>query len=248
MKISILTVWYNEESLAELFCSHYSFAHKIYILMDSDTNDKSIDIVSKYKNTSIILIDLGNGMNDALKQDAINHFISLPIDYDWFYSVDADEFIEPPNNESHQNFLRRQQGNLCFARMFQVYRHKSDFDIDVNTLPLLQRRYGDPNTTNGRNSRYKKPIVVKKGLNIKWNPGCHFFQMNDDILVSQEELIGAHWAMADPKLAIERRMKNKRRQSKHNLENNYSLHNHNITEDEILKECDLWKNEGVRVL
>jgi len=249
MKIAVLTVWYNEKDLARLFCHHYAFADCIYILFDESTNDGCEKIASEFSNIVLTGIDLGGVMDDGKKQGYINAIMPMLLDrFDWVYSVDADEFIEPKNSESHWPFLKRQDGNLCYARMYQVYRHKTDKDINENKMPMPQRKYGDPNTITGMNGRFRKPIVVKKGINIAWLPGCHQYIKNDSVAECKEEMIGAHWRMADPKLAVSRRLKNRNRQGENNLKKGYSFHNHNITEKQILDQCDYWKENGSKVL
>ncbi len=39
IKISVISVWYNEEKLAPFFLEHYRFADAIHIAVDADTCD-----------------------------------------------------------------------------------------------------------------------------------------------------------------------------------------------------------------
>ncbi len=57
---------------------------------------------------------------------------------------------------------------------------------------------------------------------------------------------GAHWKMADPELAIVRRIINgKNRQSQNNLSGGYQVQDHFITEEEIRAECEAHLDDTV---
>jgi hypothetical protein len=57
--------------------------------------------------------------------------------------------------------------------------------------------------------------------------------------IAEEHLRGSHWAMADPCFCIERRCKGRRdRQSKFNLDNQMTVQNHGITEEQVMAECE----------
>jgi hypothetical protein len=65
------------------------------------------------------------------------------------------------------------------------------------------------------------------------------FQISDRILT------GAHWAMADPALAIERRIKGrKERMALEQYQHGHSTHNWHVTEADILAQCAAHANDG----
>jgi hypothetical protein len=257
MSIEIITMWYNEEFLAKLFLNHYAYADKITILYDGDTNDNTLKIIKKYKNVDIILFKFPDMMDDDIKIAMINKYYSLS-KYNFILSVDADEFVFIKNNELQPNILEYIEMNkkydLFYVPLFQVYRHESDADIDTDLPAVPQRRHGDPNISEGINALYYKPILVKGGMTgFSWGHGCHTFTSNSVLAIEPKRhykintlkyfsthtrLLGAHWSMADPCFAVERRIKNRRaRQSRNNLDKGLTVQHHHVTVKSIMDEC-----------
>ena len=237
MKISVISMWFNEAFLAPFFLGHYSYADKIHILLDTDTNDNTRDICARYDNVEIEDFTFPDMMDDNLKIIKINE-VTARETADWVFAVDADEFIFPAGGESAPAVLERQTANLLYAQMWQVYRHAADTDLDPAQSAIFQRRHGDPNIKTGVNALYVKPIIVRPEIGIVWYPGCHTFKPNEKIIISPEKFWGAHWQMADVEMAVDRRIHGRReRQSKVNLAVGYSVLHHHITEKEIRDIC-----------
>ena len=243
MKIKILTVWYNESFLAPFFSKHYDYTDEIYVLLDSDTDDDTREILKKSDNVKIEEFTFPDMMDDSIKADHINRVVKK-IKSDWIYVLDADEFIFPPNFEPPHKFLNRIKENVVIARMWQVYRHINDKDLDINkNSVVLQRRHGDENRETGINAAYCKPIIVKPPIDFDFLYGNHQL-IGNNFKVAKETFDGAHWSMADLNFALDRRIKGRReRQSKHNLETGMTYHQHEVTEESLRKECDLHKND-----
>jgi hypothetical protein len=238
MKITVVTMWYNEAFLAPFFLNHYNYADKIYLLLDADTNDETKEICKQYSNIEIEEFVFPDMMDDLLKAKKIGEVVSSQ-DCDWVFAVDADEFIFPADNKNAADVLSRQKANLLYAQIWQIYRHRTDKDLDSSKPAIYQRRHGDPNITQGINRLYNKPIIVKPEVEIKWLPGCHSYVRNEKIKISKDKFLGAHWAMADVEMAIERRIKGrKERQSKINIQKRFTIQHHVITEEAIRKECE----------
>lgn len=238
MKTAIVTMWYNEAFLAPFFLGHYSYADKIHLLLDADTDDNTRAICGRHGNVEIEDFTFPDMMDDELKVIKINEMVARQ-KADWVFSVDADEFIFPANGENVMAILARQTANLLYAQMWQVYRHMTDLDLDPRQPAIYQRRHGDPNITVGINSAYVKPIIIRPEIGIEWYPGCHSYKENGKIEISKERFLGAHWQMADVNMAIDRRIKGRqKRQSKHNLETGMTGQHHFITEEEIRAECE----------
>lgn len=244
MNVQVVTMWYNEEFLAPLFLNHYSFADRVHIFFDSDTLDGTAQICSRFNNVHIHPFSFPDMMDDQIKVNIINKFVEN-LDCDWVINVDADEFIFPlPVCDPRKILARQTNANLLYVQFWQVYRNIRDKDINQDDCVIWQRRYGDPNVSSGINKLYNKPVVVKPETNIKWQQGNHFFNHNENIIVSPEMFWGTHWAMADSELAINRRIYGRRdRQSQYNLENKLSYHQHFITEDDIINECKFHQND-----
>lgn len=232
MKVAIVTTMYNEETLAPLFLQHYNWADEIHVLYDTDTTDKTRDILV---NRAIIHdLTFPDMMDAGIKQQSLNNLFNS-LDADWGIMVDADEFVFAPNC-SVREFLSiiTPDVHSMSAWLWNVYRYMTDDDIDINRPPLYQRRHGDPDFSNWYNKHYIKRCIARPESKINFNIGCHDFTPRLDI----PHLIGTHWKMADPKLAIQRRITNgKLRQSKMNLSQNWQCHDFNITEEEILRVC-----------
>ena len=243
-KIAAITMVYNEALLLPYFLRHYEHLDEIYVLYETDSTDDTLKILKQASNVIIKDSHIEGGLDSIDKVNLTNNTLHT-IKADWVYVVDCDEFIFPPQ-ESPDDFLSRQSRgnyNVVRAGMFQVYRHRIDKDLDPSLPPIPQRVHGDPDlfsTVEGphkaRNALYVKPIVVKPSSEIRFRPGNHVVE--GDIRVSPELYIGAHWQMADPSIAIDRRIKNKMRMSERNKRLGMGWHYQNVTEEWIRAECD----------
>jgi len=234
MKIEVVTAWYNEQILAPLFKRHYAFANRIHVLFDVDSDDRTEEYLSGLE---VHPIKYPDGIDWVIKSDAVNE-LSNSLDADWVIAVDADEFVFPKGHHPYDTpfFLQKQEGNVIFCELHNVYRHHSDKDL-IDDLPVPQRRHGNPipGISYGQN-QYIKPCVVKPELQIRWTCGIHGFIANDKARVNPINMVGAHWAMADPTIALSRRLAQSKRQSKNNLIHQRGYQNFNITKEEIEKE------------
>lgn len=132
-----------------------------------------------------------------------------------------------------------------FDVMKQVYRHRTDTDLDIMKPAVHQRRHGDPNRETGINAAYNKPIILKTPIEFDLLYGNHAI-IGDNYNLSNKYFDGAHWAMADKCFAINRRIKGrKERQSRYNLETGMTYQHHNITEIDIIAECKKHENDPI---
>ncbi len=253
MRVEVVTMWYNEAFLAPFFLSHWCWVDKITILLDTDTNDNTQqeidDFLERHDWEYYVVVrpfTFPDGMDDILKVQRINDFAAQEANCDWLISVDADELAWHPDLKERA-FLDRVSGegyNMVRARLFQVYRHKTDQDLDPYKWAAPQRRHGDPNMNDSLNRMYIKPIIVKPETGITWSPGCHGYMPNPAIKESPELWFGAHWANADPCFCVERRTKGRRdRMSKRNLQLGLTYQHHHVTEAEILELCRRHEND-----
>lgn len=239
MSVAIVTTMYNEEILAELFFLHYHWANEIHVLYDMDSTDSTLDICLHNK-ACVYPFKFPDMMDAGIKQKNLNTVFNA-LETDWGIMVDADEFVFD-QVFSFQSFIEQLPGEIetVSAWLWNVYRHTTDKEIDVTKPPKWQRRHGDPNFEDWYNKHYIKRCIARPKLFSNFNIGCHDFNPNPDI----PHLIGTHWKMADPELAITRRIKNGRdRQSKMNLSQNWQCHDFHITEEQILAECKLHEND-----
>ena len=240
IKIAVVSAWYNEELLAPLFLKHYDYVDEIHIILDTATDDRTREILAS--DPRVIIHNQTyppDGLDWTIKQAKVDE-VYASIKADWVFAVDADEFLYKRGEKDIKAFLARQEGDIMWAKIWQVYRHETDKDIDFSQPPLLQRRHGiplEPESVyyNLPDRAYLKPIIVRGGKNPKWNCGCHNY--GGDLVECREWMEGAHWHMADPELALRRRMQTKARQGKKNLAHGLGLQNHYISEKAILYEC-----------
>ncbi len=235
-------MWYNEAFLAPLFLRHYDYADRIVLLYDLDSNDDTREIASACPGVRVVPFRFPDMMDDEFKIALINKQYRRA-ECDWVLLADADEFVFRKEGENFVNDIRpylagRPECTHHVVTLYQIYRHATDKDIDPDLPAVPQRRHGDPNTTVGINSLYNKPILVRRGLDLAWEPGCHHLRKTRErLLAGPEYLPGAHWSMADPAFAVERRVKNRReRQSRNNLEKGLTMQHHTVTVAGIMAE------------
>jgi len=243
MKITVISRWFNEAMLAPFFLSHYAFADEILILLDEATTDGTAEIISRYPNAKIKNYKLPGKINYSFTTELVTQAAAIT-DGDWLICPDTDEFVFPAGGGDVRMALGQADGNLIYTHMWQVYRHRTDKDLDLSWPIIRQRRHGDPNRTVGFNGMYRKPIILKTGLGITWTPGFHKYLNNPRIQVSHTGFDGAHWIMADINLAIARRMRGRRElQSDANLRRTWGFQNFDITEEKIRADCKAHEND-----
>jgi hypothetical protein len=214
--ITVISVWYNESFLAPFFLKHYSFADRIIILLDSATTDNSYDIATKYPNVTVCYFSFPSGMDEKHKVKQINDWYKT-VAYGMVINADADEFVFCTKDE-----LESAKWDIARVRLMNVYRHTTDKDLDAALPVREQRRHGEFHWP------YRKPIVVRAGMDIQWEVGNHVINVNgkrepyiyhgveETVPHRQEDFIGAHWVFADPCFAIKRRMERKERKGAKN--------------------------------
>lgn len=249
MKIAIVTLWYNEEDLAPFFLKHYSYVDRIFLFLDADTTDNTRKICESYSNVKIENFSFPEGFDCITQVEKINQVVKeLKGQFDWVYSVDADEFIFPPKEyKDAKEFLAKQeteQFNLVRAKMWQVFPHYTDPDLDPTNPVIKQRQHGDPDLNSQFNLHYaNKPIVVKPETDIIWHPGCHSFR-SSKIKVAEKVFYGVHWKMASEQIAIKRRIEGRRlRLSKRQIKRCMSWQDWNVSKETILADLEKHKND-----
>lgn len=229
-KIIVMSIWYNEELLAPLFCNHYKDADEIRILLETDTNDTTREICARYPNVGIKNVHCKDGMDNVQMINIINDSIR-EIDDGWIYLVDADEFIFPEFHEDPQTFLVRQTADIVMCLYFHVWRHVTDKDIDYDKDPIPQRLHALDRE--GVSYKFTKPSVLRASAKVALTIGNHSYR--GDHSVSAERYIGAHWKLADLDIAIRRRLSNKERHSAADKRRGYGNHDYHITKERIEK-------------
>jgi hypothetical protein len=250
MKVEVISFMYNEEFLLPFFLEHYSWADKINVIFDQDSNDNTLRLLESNSKVRIIPFKFPDMMDDALKVKKINEVYKDLKSCDRILLVDADEFIFIDKNQ-----LEKLRYPIVNVKLFNVYRHVSESNLDINKPIREQRSHGT------FDKMYNKPIIARTGLNVAWDIGNHSVDKLDLISSINRQfskkvlkqtffrghdcrVIGAHWANADSCFCVDRRVKHRRdRQSKFNLSHKITLHQHNITEQSVLDECKMHEND-----
>jgi len=241
-KLAAVTMVYNEALILPYFLHHYRYLDEIHVLYETDSTDRSLEILMQAPNVVIAKCHIEGGLDDIEKIGRFNKALQR-IRADWVYVVDPDEFVFPPRGESPHAFLQRQSCDVVRSGMYQVYRHRNDSDLDPSAAPIPQRIHGDPDlfsterrTHRASNSVYVKPNIVRPSKTIRFLPGHH--QIEGDPRASSELFVGAHWQMADPEIAIARRMERKARVSERNRALKMGWQHFDISIEKIKMECE----------
>lgn len=233
MKITVLTMWLNEEFLAPFFLRHYQWADEIHVILDSDTTDLTESIIRANPKVTVSFISFAEGFDNQIKADTFNSY-ARQSGADWLVVVDSDEFIFPPAYGDPLVQLLDTSADLVFARMWQVYRATGEVPLSPEIPPLFQRRHGDPNRTRGKNALYTKPCIYRPVAGVELSAGQHFFRAPVGTRISRFQFYGVHWSFADADQAVHRQILNgKLRISQADMSRNFNIHLASVTEDDI---------------
>lgn len=228
-KIRVISHWYNEELLAPLFFNRYRDCDEVRILIDTDTNDGTREIASRYPNVILQDVHCRDGMDNIQMLENINNAI-LEVKDGWIYMVDADEFIFPEFHEDPRTFLARQKEEVVNCLYFHVYRHITEKDIDYTQDPIPQRTHAKEGGPEFKNW-FLKPSVFRAEAKVQLTIGNHRFK--GEHTVSRERYIGAHWKQADYAICVPRRLSNRVRHSEHDHKRGWGNHDFHITEERL---------------
>ncbi|MBE3124471.1 MAG: hypothetical protein IMZ57_02300 [Acidobacteria bacterium] len=238
MKISVISSFYNGDPMIPYFMNHYGYADEIVAMFND--NGRAIDApteqaILSHPNARIVGFDYPENKADyAFAINNLNQMISK-IDADWLISVQGDELIFPIGMQDVREVLRDADGVIINTWLWWIFRHRTDLDLDPTLPAIWQRRHGYP----GREFFGAiKPSIVKPSAGITYSIGahnCHAARGN----LSSIRFDGAHWLNADPDMAVKRRMRGRRENvSKRSLNDGMGSHMFDITEKQILAECE----------
>lgn len=251
MRVSVISAWYNEELIAPYFLNHYDeFVDEYYIILDSDTNDRTMSILQDNPKVNILPFQYPNGFDDLLKVDLMSQ-VYRSIKEGWVIVVDSDEFVfrttggcNTIKDKLYSLDINSGDYNVIGAELWHPYRNINDKDLDPSIKPIInQRRYGVKYNKHSDEVHYIKPCVAKAGLDVRWGAGQHHLHGNYNRC--PDNLNGVHWQYADPQLVIDRHTKNRiGRNGPRNISMGCSTHFADFTEDKVLQECKDHLNDG----
>jgi hypothetical protein len=231
MRIETITFVYNEEFLIPFYLKHYDFVDQFNICYDIRSTDRSKKILEENKKVNLIPVNFPGGWNTMIRQLLI-HDVYDTIKDSWVLNIDCDEF-------AFMDTAPTEGSNIYRIDFYNVFRHVTETDLDINISVCQQRSHGY------LDSLYSKPILIKSGQVLSWTPGNHFLT---NPAINQVDIPvycrGAHWENADLSFCLKRRIKNRRDiQSAYNRRMNFGIHNHNITEEQIVLKCKEHSND-----
>ena len=245
MKVVVMTMWLNEQFMAPFFLRHYNWADEIYIFLDADTVDNTEALATSDHRVTLCSITFPDGFDNEQRSLAFNRQ-ARQCDADWLIVVDSDEFIFPPSYGDPREFLLRESADVVFARMWQVFQGADEGPLRLDLPPLFQRRYGDPNRTQGKNALYIKPCIFRPRKGIELSAGSHFFRAPVDTIVSRRQFYGVHWAFADVDEAVRRQIINgKLRLSQADINRGFASHLRTVNEESIRQTAHHMKNSPI---
>lgn len=219
MRIEVISCYYHEEKLIPLFMQHYeSWVDRVTLLTD------------KFHDGKVNCETMVAWFNDAFHHSQA----------DWVVVVDTDEFVFPdPLGSDPRKALESEpsETNVIYCSMYQVWRHRTDSDVDYHKPPAPQRRHGEKDFNHPMRSAYIKPCLVKP-------EGASLSLGNHSVYIGSGERrgkpwIGAHWSNADQCFAIQRRIENSRdRMSDVNRAKGWAIQNFDVTVESISAACE----------
>ena len=236
-KIAVISCWWNEEKLAKLFLKAHDYADKIFILMADDATDRSREIALANKKVVIESLNMPNGFDDQIKIDAINTKArSFVGKFDWVVSMDSDEF---PNPDIRSRIDGAKLNELFNVEFYTLYRHRTEKEFDPDG-ELSQRQHGV--------WMWTKPCVLAVKNNMEWTTGCHCVNNSKMFQCPTGIIKGGHWNSASPEIAIDRRIRGRRdRMSQVNIEKTWGSYNYNVTEQQIIDECNIHLDDPLEI-
>jgi len=222
------------------FLSHYSYADEILVLFNDhgDPIDAPTEkLILSYTNTRIKSFDYPQTKTDY--HFAIEHCNRevAKLECDWAIVVSADELVFPIGMQETRTVLNNVDGAIIYARLWWVFRHRTDKDLDPLLPAIFQRRHGCPIR---EGPGCIKPLIVRPSAGITFSVGGHNCSA-DRGKISSIKFDGAHWLKTDISIALQRQRRGQRELiSERSLEAGMGSQHFDITEDEIREECDKW--------
>jgi hypothetical protein len=247
MKIGVITCFFNEEFLVPFFLRHYACAVGIHAIVTPGT-DRTLELLSADSRVQLHTLSMPHGFDDCRKTDKINSLVAaLALEYDWLVVVDSDEFVWPGGRPegvlSEELASFSDNDTVVTARMWQVFRHASDADLNPELPPALQRRHGIPDREGPGVRGYCKPCVIRTNRRIQFGAGQHNLLPGFHGNFSEKTLDGAHWRMADPSFVRKRCLVRRDSLSRANRENELGTYVLSWTEQGLLAECAVHVND-----
>lgn len=264
MRITVLTVCYNEEHLIRDFLDHYrGLGVNRIVVYDNMSTDNTVEICKEYDRThqgctvEVVNYDTNGQIRDdvylEIKNNAWKKYNS-----DYFIVVDCDEFLEVPltldsdaeDNKRLVRYLAGMKKGYVLPKVLGVQivnDNRGDLDIsfDNDTKQCV------------RDDTFNKRCIFSRELVPVYRPGCHAFSVEPKNKAKLEASIAVeatvkplylfHLKYIDREYVINRHAEFKTRLSEFNKKNNYG-HQYTMDAKAIGLKFDYLKKYATTVL
>lgn len=204
MKIYGICVVKNEEDIIRECLEHASaFCAKIFVY-DTGSNDKTWNIVKDLSRRNIVVpfkkeyVSFKNGLRNAL----FNKYKSIVKPEDWWYILDADEFLEGDPHVFIKNKVRRYE-TVVWCKHISFYYTEKDYEKwktnkenlhSRNISVASRRRYYKCDTSEPRLFKHRQGIVWEEDNSVPSRIG----------VVAEKRIAIRHYKWRDPKQILTR--------------------------------------------
>lgn len=172
MKIIVVTLTFNEETILPFFLKHYHFASKI-IIFDSGSTDRTVEIAKRcplveLRDRTPTHGAINDGENVRLKNEAWKNEGA-----DWVMVVDCDEFLWHPSIPKLLQKCDRHGWTIVDSEAYEMV----GTAIPENGLLTDQVKTG---VRSEPNYFMDKALIFKPCANLHYDAGCHGFTAAPD--------------------------------------------------------------------
>lgn len=248
MRLTAITICYNEEKMIGRFLEHYlSLGVSKFVIHDNMSTDRTVEICNEFaKAHQGCTVEIKKYSSDGQIRDDLyleiknNDWKTRKSDF--FIVVDVDEFVEVPNSDPSDRkrlikYLATMKKGYVLPNVLGVQVVCDKFEeIPSNFIECTGKKLFVEDST------FNKRCVFSKKLTPIYKPGCHFFSVNpkdrkaiDESLVVEKTVTPLylfHLKHVDVEYVKDRYSEFKTRLSDFNKKNQYG-HQYEMTPEAI---------------
>lgn len=219
MKILLLSVIYNEETLIPFFLRHYSEVSK-FLFIDWQSTDKTIELIenSPFNATVIPDRDFTEVADSRLTEIKNKFWLPFRNEYDYILICDVDEFLYFPGGlKKLISEMEFENCNIIKPLGFQMVGDK--FPAPDKVL-IEELNKGVPD------EMYGKSVLFKSFIEPNYNHGCHELNpvpSNEIRYFKHRDLKLLHYKYVDIERQIKKKNETFKRQSQENKDNGWGV-------------------------
>jgi glycosyltransferase involved in cell wall biosynthesis len=264
MRITVLTVCYNEEQIIKDFLDHYSgLGVSKIVVYDNKSTDNTVKICNEYGLThqnvkvEVVEYDTNGQIRDDVYLDIKNHAWKN-YKSDFYIVVDCDEFLEVPlKKDSDSDDRKRLVKYLATMKKGYVLPRVLGVQVVTDTFHELFDGGLSMNSDSKRcvfDDTFNKRCIFSRELVPTYRAGCHTFtvdpkdraKLDASVLIEKQvpPLFLFHFKYVDREYVINRFREFKDRLSDFNKKNNYG-HQYTMDEKAISFKFDYLKRYAI---